>query len=98
MIMQPEFQQTFNRVKGSIPVYLNDPLKDFDQCAEDSSQELQRAMKTNNLVPSMAESMANTNDVKTALADVLTSYFNDPNGNATQAAEQLARAVLSAER
>lgn len=98
MIMQPQFQQTFNRVKGSIPVYLNDPLHNFDQCAQDSSQELQRAMKTNNLVPSMAESMANTNDVKTALADVLTSYFNDPNGNANQAAEQLARAVLSAER
>ncbi|WP_024872032.1 ABC transporter substrate-binding protein [Tolumonas lignilytica] len=98
MIMTSDFQHAFNRVKGSIPVLRNQTLTDFDQCAQNSAQQLQLAIDQQQLVPSMAEGMANSSNVKQAIGDVLVSYFNDPKGNAKQAAHQLARAILSAQR
>ena len=58
----------------------------------------QLAIKEQQLVPSMAEGMANSSYVRQAIGDVLVSYFNNPDGDAKQAARQLARAVLSAQR
>jgi glucose/mannose transport system substrate-binding protein len=98
MIMTSDFQHAFNRVKGSIPVLNNQKLADFDQCAQHSAQQLQQAIKQQELVPSMAEGMANSSYVRQAIGDVLAGYFNNPNGNAKQAARQMARAVLSAQR
>jgi glucose/mannose transport system substrate-binding protein len=98
MIMTSDFQHAFNRVKGSIPVLNNQKLADFDQCAQHSAQQLQQAIKQQELVPSMAEGMANSSYVRQAIGDVLAGYFNNPDGNAKQAARQLARAVLSAQR
>ena len=98
MIMTSDFQHAFNRVKGSIPVLQHQPLTGFDQCAQNSAQQLQQAIKQQQLVPSMAEGMANSSYVRLAIGDVLTGYFNDPAGDASRAARQLARAVLSAQR
>lgn len=98
MIMTSDFQHAFNRVKGSIPVLNNQTLIDFDQCAQHSSQQLQQAIQQQELVPSMAEGMANSSYVRQAIGDVLVGYFNNPDGDAKQAARQLARAVLSAQR
>ncbi len=98
MIMTSDFQRAFNRVKGSIPVLQNQTLTDFDPCAQNSAQQLQLAIKEQQLVPSMAEGMANSSYVRQAIGDVLVSYFNNPDGDAKQAARQLARAVLSAQR
>ncbi len=98
MIMTSDFQHVFNRVKGSIPVLNNQTLTDFDQCAQHSAQQLQQAIKQQELVPSMAEGMANSSYVRQAIGDVLAGYFNSPDGDAKQAARQLARAVLSAQR
>ena len=98
MIMTSDFQHAFNQVKGSIPVLNNQMLTDFDQCAQHSAQQLQQAIKQQELVPSMAEGMANSSYVRQAIGDVLAGYFNNPDGDAKQAARQLARAVLSAQR
>jgi glucose/mannose transport system substrate-binding protein len=46
----------------------------------------------------MAEGMANSSYVRQAIGDVLVGYFNNPDGDAEQAARRLARAVLSAQR
>ncbi len=98
MIMTSDFQHAFNRVKGSIPVLNNQTLTDFDQCAQHSAQQLQQAIQQQELVPSMAEGMANSSYVRQAIGDVLVGYFNNPDGDAEQAARRLARAVLSAQR
>lgn len=98
MIMTADFQQAFNRVKGSIPVLQQQPLTSFDHCAQNSAQQLQQAIKEQQLVPSMAEGMANSSYVRLAIGDVLSGYFNNPDGDAKLAARQLARAVLSAQR
>lgn len=97
MIMMDGFQHAFNKVKGSIPVFKQDLITDFDQCAQDSLSQLKTAIQHHQLVPS-ADGMANSGRVKQAFADILTPFFNDPNGNSKITAHQLARAVLSAKR
>lgn len=97
MIMMDGFQRAFNKAKGSIPVFKNLKIDDFDTCAQQSVSELNLATKHNQLVPS-ADGVSNSGSVKQAFADILTTFFNDPEGNPAVTAKQLSRAVLSAKR
>lgn len=97
MIMMDGFQHAFNKVKGSIPVFKNQQIDDFDACAQQSLKELTTAIQKNELVPS-ADGMANSGRVKQAFADILTPFFNEKNADPHTIAHQLARAVLSAKR
>lgn len=100
LLMSTDFQQQFNRVKGSIPPLADADLSLFDSCGQASAKALQHATQHGDLVPSMAEGMAIPSNVQQAIFDLLASYFSDPQGDAVATAQQLARAVraVSAEQ
>jgi len=96
LIMEPEFQQTFNLNKGSIPVRMDLDLSRFDSCAQDSMASFASTAKSGGLVPSMAHGLSTTSAVQGAIYDVVTNYFNSDSLSAEQATERLARAVKAA--
>lgn len=95
LLMTPTFQEEFNRVKGSIPALTRPDMSKFDRCAVRSYQDFLLAEKQNNLLPSMAEGMATPTNMRQAILDVLSNFFNDPKANPEQTALHLERAMRS---
>ncbi|WP_421301022.1 ABC transporter substrate-binding protein [Aeromonas veronii] len=95
LLMTPQFQEEFNRVKGSIPALTNPDMSKFDRCAVRSYQNFLLAEKQDNLLPSMAEGMATPTNMRQAILDVLSNFFNDPKANPEQTALHLERAMRS---
>ncbi|HHP5493676.1 TPA: ABC transporter substrate-binding protein [Aeromonas veronii] len=95
LLMTPQFQEEFNRVKGSIPALTNPDMSKFDRCAVRSYQDFLLAEKQDNLLPSMAEGMATPTNMRQAILDVLSNFFNDPKVNPEQTALHLERAMRS---
>ncbi|MGR5331058.1 ABC transporter substrate-binding protein [Photobacterium damselae] len=96
-IMSPAFQSLFNLTKGSIPVRLDIDMSEFDQCALESMKDLKATSKTKHFVPSISQGLATTSYVQSAISDVVSEFFYDPNAKPQQAAKQLARAIRAAE-
>lgn len=95
LLMTPRFQEEFNRVKGSIPALNQPDMSKFDRCAIRSYQDFQQAERDGNLLPSMAEGMAVPTNMRQAIMDVLSGFFNDSRANPEQTALQLERAMRS---
>ena len=95
LLMTPQFREEFNRVKGSIPALTNPDMSKFDRCAVRSYQDFLLAEKQDNLLPSMAEGMATPTNMRQAILDVLSNFFNDPKANPEQTALHLERAMRS---
>ncbi|MCF5856993.1 ABC transporter substrate-binding protein [Aeromonas veronii] len=95
LLMTPKFQEEFNRVKGSIPALTNPDMSKFDRCAVRSYQDFLLAEKQDNLLPSMAEGMATPTNMRQAILDVLSNFFNDPKANPELTALHLERAMRS---
>ncbi|MFM4985421.1 ABC transporter substrate-binding protein [Aeromonas veronii] len=95
LLMTPQFQEEFNRVKGSIPALTNPDMSKFDRCAVRSYQDFLLAEKQDNLLPSMAEGMATPTNMRQAILDVLSNFFNDPKANPELTALHLERAMRS---
>ncbi|MCZ2722007.1 ABC transporter substrate-binding protein [Marinomonas sp. 15G1-11] len=93
LILEPEFQETFNLNKGSIPARLNMSREKFDTCAHSSMDSFLASSSTGNLLPSMAHGMAASSMVQGAIYDVVTNYFNDESMTPEVAVDKLARAV-----
>ncbi|QXC38649.1 ABC transporter substrate-binding protein [Aeromonas jandaei] len=95
LLMTPKFQEEFNRVKGSIPALTKPNMSKFDRCAIRSYQDFLHAEQQDNLLPSMAEGMATPTNMRQAILDVLSNFFNDPKANPQQTALHLERAMRS---
>ncbi|TDX32067.1 carbohydrate ABC transporter substrate-binding protein (CUT1 family) [Modicisalibacter xianhensis] len=93
LVLEPEFQKTFNLAKGSIPARPDLDMSEFDQCAQQSLEDFQRTAEEGGLVPSMAHGMAVRADVQGAIFDIVTNYFNSADMTAQQAAERLVNAA-----
>ncbi|MGQ7248209.1 ABC transporter substrate-binding protein [Halomonas sp. V046] len=93
LVLEPEFQQTFNQIKGSIPPRTDLDMSAFDSCAQQSMADFQSSREASTLVPSFAHRMAMRSDVQGAFFDIITNYFNDESMSAEQAAERLAQAA-----
>ncbi len=96
LIMEPEFQETFNLNKGSIPARLGMARDKFDSCAHTSMDDFVATAENGGLVPSMAHGMSTTSAVQGAIYDVVTNFFNSDSVTPEQAAEKLARAIRAA--
>ena len=92
-LMSPEFQETFNLSKGSIPVRLNMKLDKFDDCAKASSAAFVASAKSNALVPSIAHGMAVVSATEGAMKDVVSQFWNDERMTASAARDRLAAAA-----
>ncbi|EPC02571.1 sugar ABC transporter substrate-binding protein [Litchfieldella anticariensis FP35 = DSM 16096] len=93
LVLEPEFQKTFNLAKGSIPARPDLDMSEFDQCAQKSLEDFQRTADEGGLVPSMAHGMAVRSDVQGAIFDVVTNFFNSPDMSAEQAAQRMVSAA-----
>ncbi|NBC95479.1 MAG: extracellular solute-binding protein [Deinococcus-Thermus bacterium] len=94
-IMSPEFQETFNLAKGSIPARTDVPLDAFDSCAQKSHEDLLAARDGGTLVPSMAHEMAIPRSIRGEFLDLVTQFFNS-DMSSEEAANRLADAVARA--
>jgi glucose/mannose transport system substrate-binding protein len=92
-VISPEFQQTFNLAKGSIPVRLNTDMSRFDDCAKQSAQDFVATAKSGTLVPSVAHGMAVSSAVEGALKDAISQFWNTDSMSAQQAMDRLVRAA-----
>ena len=86
-VMSPEFQVTFNLVKGSVPARTDIPSDQFDACGQLGMAQLAEAAAGGTLFGSMAHGHANTPSVQNAMYDVITAHFNGEYDAATAAAE-----------
>jgi glucose/mannose transport system substrate-binding protein len=86
-VMSPEFQVTFNLVKGSVPARTDIPSDQFDACGQLGMAQLAEAAASGGLFGSMAHGHANTPSVQNAMYDVITAHFNGEFDAATAAAE-----------
>ncbi len=92
-IMSPEFQESFNLSKGSIPVRLNLKLDKFDDCAKASAADFVASAKAGTLVPSIAHGMAVPSATEGAIKDVVSQFWNDEKMTAAQAQGRLVAAA-----
>jgi glucose/mannose transport system substrate-binding protein len=95
LILQPKFQEVFNINKGSIPVRLGMPRDHFDAPAQRSMSDFVAAAASGGLVPSMAHEMAVFPEVRGAIFDVVTNFYNSEM-SAPEAAKKLASEVQAA--
>lgn len=91
VIMDKDFQKSFNLKKGSIPARTDVSLVDFDKCAVKSQQEMVSRSKTGGLQPSYAHGMALPGAMSGAITDVVTNFFNSD-----QSPEQGVKALVHA--
>jgi glucose/mannose transport system substrate-binding protein len=75
-IMSPEFQETFNLNKGSIPVRPGVSRAKFDACALKSMDDFDATAKSGGLVPSYAHGMAISSAAQGAINDVIAKFMN----------------------
>jgi len=92
-ILSPEFQESFNLNKGSIPVRLGLKLDKFDDCAKLSAADFVASAKTGTLVPSIAHGMAVPSATEGAIKDVVSQFWNDDKMSAAQAQDKLVLAA-----
>lgn len=92
LIMSPEFQETFNLAKGSIPARIDVSLDAFDMCAQRSHDDLTAAIEADTLVPSMAHEMAVSRSVRGEFLDVVTEHFNS-DMSSQEAVDRLVAAI-----
>ncbi len=88
-ILSPEFQETFNLNKGSIPVRLGAKLDKFDDCAKTSSADFVASNKAGSLVPSIAHGMAVPSATEGAIKDLVSQFWNDDKMTPTAARDKL---------
>jgi len=92
-ILDPQFQEAFNLVKGSIPARQGVSKDKFDNCALASMDSLNTSSDSSSLLPSMAHGMAVSPTIKGQVMDVVSNYFNDDTVTPQMAQLKLAKAI-----
>ncbi|WP_457325686.1 extracellular solute-binding protein, partial [Roseateles sp. P5_E11] len=93
LVMQPDVQQQFNMIKGSIPANQEADLSGFDRCGQQSATAFRQATQSNSLVPSF--SMSVRAEVEDAVREVISDYWRDDRVTTQQTMKRLV-AVLTA--
>lgn len=75
-ILNANFQDKFNVVKGSIPANMAVSDKNFDDCGKKSIADLKYAVKNDTMLGSIAHGHANQAAVQGAITDAVTDHFN----------------------
>lgn len=94
-ILDPDFQTTFNQVKGSIPARLDADPSAFDECGQKSIADLQEASENNTLLGSLAHGHGQPSAIQGAIIDVVTQHFNS-DMSSQEAVEALVQSVNAA--
>lgn len=94
-IMDKNFQEKFNLVKGSIPARMDVADTNFEACGKKSMADLKTASAKGTLMGSFAHGHAVPESIKGAMIDVVTKAFNSGTAPA-EATKQLVAAVKAA--
>ena len=94
-IESPDFQSSFNVVKGSVPARTDVPDTAFDDCGKKGIKDLAEANASGKLFGSMAHGYAVPAAIKNAIYDVVTRHFNG-DIDSKEAAKELVDAVAAA--
>ena len=94
-IVAPEFQETFNLTKGSIPANTEVSDENFDLCGQKSMADLKAAEEAGTLMGSLAHGHGQPAAVQAAYIDVITEHFNS-DMSSDEAVEKLATSVADA--
>lgn len=95
-IMEPEFQKTFNIVKGSIPANTTVGPDGFDVCAQQAMVDIKEAMANNTLMGALQGGSAQPGAVQGAVQDVVANFFVTDQ-SPEDAAASMAQAVAAAQ-
>ncbi len=76
VIMSPDFQSSFNVIKGSVPARTDVPDTAFDACGRQGMADVKHASANGTLLGSMSQGYAVPAAVKNAFYDVITAHFN----------------------
>lgn len=75
-VLSPEFQISFNKVKGSVPARTDISDDRFDACGKKAIADLKESVGKDSLVGSLAHGHAAPAAIKSAFYDVITAHFN----------------------
>ncbi|TDR05886.1 ABC transporter substrate-binding protein [Marinomonas communis] len=84
-VMDENFQEKFNIVKGSIPANLAVSPTNFDACGQKSMADLKDAVKKGTMFGSIAHGHANQAAIQGAIVDAVTDHFNSSASSETAA-------------
>lgn len=96
MIMNPDVQERFNIIKGSVPARLGIACDKFDSCACGAMKVFQDAASKDRIVPAFSYFIATFPEVAEAWTDLISKHFNSEM-SARDAAGKFAAAALLAE-
>jgi glucose/mannose transport system substrate-binding protein len=91
LMMSPEVQLAFNKKKGSVPVRLDIDVSSMDECAQKGMATLKDPAKQ---VPSI--NFLASPDMRGAVEDVITQYWNTPSMTADEFVEKFVGAMKAA--
>lgn len=94
-IMSPNFQQAFNKVKGSVMARTDVDASVLDACGQQGQKDVAMAAKNDKLLGSMAHGHGGPSNIKSAIFDVVTAHFNGEYDSAT-AVKELVAAIQTA--
>jgi glucose/mannose transport system substrate-binding protein len=94
-IMSPQFQELFNRNKGSIPVALGANMASFDYCARESSGYFVAASLANSLVPSFAHKMAQSESHVASVQAIVARLWDEDSYPAAKAQADMVAAAAA---
>jgi glucose/mannose transport system substrate-binding protein len=95
-VMDPEFQVSFNVVKGSVPARTDVPDDEFTIIGKEAMKDLAQANEDGTLFGSLAHGHGGPSAIKEAVFDVVSAHFNGQY-TSEEAVEALAKAVAAAE-
>ncbi|AOY02167.1 ABC transporter substrate-binding protein [Jeongeupia sp. USM3] len=93
VLMNPALQSELARRKGAIPPRTDASHEGFDSCGLDAVSAFRDAEKHGRLLPSMAHSMATSQQAREVFFRVISYYFNHPEQSSQQAARQIDAAL-----
>lgn len=95
-VMGKQFQQAFNRAKGSIPVRQDVRLDGFDECARQSARDFAGSAKRGTLLPSFTHGMGLPYRTTLALWEVIRQFWNQDSMSVQEAMRRLEHATVPA--
>lgn len=91
VLMQPEFQESFNLRKGSIPARNTVPLDKFDDCAKASARDFKALSASDGAIPSPAVDMSLPTALKSQFESVISEFWNNDAMSVSEAMSRLSQ-------
>lgn len=98
VLLGTEFQEQFNKRKGSIPVRKDVRLDGFDECAQASRRDFDATAKAEALVPSVAIDMALPSSAQAALRTAVSEFWNNDSVTVSDAIGRFLQATVPAKK